>query len=282
MESSKINKSFSNIFKVAKFSLSDELHQKSLYIFIGISILLIVALRGCFNGEYFVNGSKVDTVSAGWHASIAIFHFFVMAGMFVGSVLAMRSIRHDQETGLLVMVMSKSVHRWEYVVGKILAIWIISTSFMFLLHLTVYLLMWSKTGGRIPNYLTASLLGSLSILCVISLTTVLSILVTEIVALLGVALIAIVSYISDSVYALTQVPAVKSLLNQTGNSAVQNIALWKKVWPKFGESHRCLDAFIKEDSFTAMTMIHPLLNISIYAIMSLALLLFIFQRREIR
>ncbi len=48
-----------NVLKIAVYTLRDQMRYKSFYVLLGLSILFILMIRGCFDGGYTVNGQMV-------------------------------------------------------------------------------------------------------------------------------------------------------------------------------------------------------------------------------
>ena len=115
-----------NFVKIARYTILDQLRHKSFFVLMGIALLFIMMVRGCYDGNYTVNGQNIDAVSAAWHASLIVFHVITFGMMFMASLLAMKIISRDQQDGSMVLFLSHSVHRWHYLFGRIAGIWILS------------------------------------------------------------------------------------------------------------------------------------------------------------
>ena len=137
--------------------MRDQMRHKSVYVLLGISILFILTLRGCYDGGVMVNGIIVPDATVAWHVSKIMFHL-IAAGMFLMvAMLSMKIFSRDHEDGSVVLFLSRSVSRWQYVLGRVAGTWALCLVFMFILHLTIFLTVWAKTGTTISGYLTASL-----------------------------------------------------------------------------------------------------------------------------
>ena len=168
------DKLMDNLLKISLVTIKDQMRQKSFYLLLAIAVLFVLLIRSCYRGDYTVNGQAVDSVTLAWHASLFIFHFIAAAMFLMTSMLAMSVFSRDSDDGSMAMFLSRSVARWQYVLGRISGIWILSTAFMFILHLTIFLIVLFNTGGMVSGYLTASLLCSLNLLFAIVLTCLLA------------------------------------------------------------------------------------------------------------
>ena len=83
------------------------------------------------------------------------------------SMLSMKIFSRDHKDGSMILFLSRSVVRWQYVLGRIAGTWVLCLVFMFLLHLTIFLTVWLNTGETITGYLTASIVSSINLLFVI-------------------------------------------------------------------------------------------------------------------
>jgi ABC-type transport system involved in multi-copper enzyme maturation permease subunit len=253
------------IFKISLITIRDELAYKSFYLFAIICMLFIFALRGCFTSSMVVNGQQLSSATVGWQTSIAAFHIIGICGLLIAALLSMRSYRKDCDNGSVVAILSKPLSRIEYVAGKILGLWIIAYGFTFLLHFSVYILMLLNTGGRIPFYLPASLILSINILFMIITVYLLSLVLSETVAVLSAIAICAVSFISDGLFAITQ----------TGSA-------WRIAWPKIGALQFYVVSLIKGENFNSIGPINPIINIGLYLLIITGLLFWRFSKEEIR
>ena len=267
------------IIKIALFTIQDELHHKSFYILTGVSILFVMTLRGCFKSDMVVNGQHMDAASIGWHVSIIAFQMISWGAMLLGILLAMRSFRHDSENGSMVFLLSKPISRVSYVAGKTVGLWALSFVFMFLLHLTVYIIMIANTGGRMPWYLIASGISSLSLFFVIAAVLILSLVLPDVIAVFAVIVIGIVSLFSDSMYALLQSSMAKAMIQ---GATDHQYPIWQILWPKISGLQYYCTSLIQESPFQSLGPLHPALNLFLYAAICTGLLFWKFSKEEIR
>jgi ABC-type transport system involved in multi-copper enzyme maturation permease subunit len=272
---------FKNFLKVTSFTITDDLHYKSFYILAVISVLLVLMLRGCFGSDMMMNGQALNNVEAKWYVAIGAFHFIAGAGILFGVLLAMRAFKRDAESGMMVMVMARPVKRIEYILAKVTGVWLLSYGLTFILHLTVYLLMFFNTGGRIPLFMPASLLVSVNVLFAISVVMFFSLVMPDIIAaLLGLG-ITLVSYISDSIYAATQTELGKSLMTQMQQGEM-HVSWWRLLWPKIAGLQYFAVSIVKEGEFYVMGPVHPVINMFLYITLAVGLLYWKFSKEEIK
>ncbi len=58
-----------NVIKIMIYTMRDQMRHKSFYVLLGLSILFILMIRGCYDGGYNVNGKMVDTAVVAWHVA---------------------------------------------------------------------------------------------------------------------------------------------------------------------------------------------------------------------
>jgi ABC-type transport system involved in multi-copper enzyme maturation permease subunit len=262
-------------------TLNDELHHKSVYLLGGLAVFFVLMLRGCFDNNVVVNGARLDGATIGWHASLIAFQIIAVAGVMVGILLGMRVLRRDKSTGVTAVMMSKPVTRFEYLIAKIIGVWILAYGLVFILHATVYGIMLVKTGGSIALFMPASLLISINVAFAVVLVMLLSQVLPDIAAAMLGAAVWLVGYINDMVIAASQTAMVKSVLQQVqhGDGAV---AIWRIVWPKMTAVQLYAVALIKDTAAYSPGPVHPVFNVAIFLGAALVLLWWHFSREEIR
>lgn len=266
---------FKNYLTIVKFTISDELHNKSFYVMAGIGVLLVFMLRGCFNGNVQVNGQSVNALDIGYWASIVAFNLIAVAGMLISVLLSMRLLKRDREYGMAAAILSKPVHRSEYMAGKITGIWLLGYGFTFLLHLTVYILMLVKTGGRIPFFIPASLVTSLGILFATVLVMLLSTVLPDVIAALVTIGSGAISIGIDS-FAMISDKAHIQL-----DSSMSTWTIIATIWPKVAALLFFATSLIREQPFLTKIPIHPIINLLVLTIGAGALLFWKFTKEEI-
>ncbi len=270
-----------NVCRIAAFTVRDELHSRSFFLLAAVSVLFVLMIRGCFNADMVVNDQKLDSLTIGWTASMAAFHAISAAGVLIGILLAMRVFHRDRDNGMVVAILSKPINRIEYITGKIAGVWTLSYALVFLLHLTVYLIMIFKTGGRINWFIPASFLISLNVLFSVISVLLFSLIMPDIIAALSAMAIAVVSYVSDSLFAVSKTELVKSLMEQVHQGEL-SVALWRIIWPKIAALQFFATSLIKDENFYVLGPIHPVFNILIFCVIAFFLLCWRYSKEEIR
>lgn len=258
--------------------MRDQMRHKSFYVLLAVSILFILMIRGCYDDGYTVNGKMVDSATVAWHVSKIVFHL-IAAGMFLMvSMLSMKIFSRDREDGSIVLFLARPVFRWQYILGRVTGTWALCLVFMFLLHLTVFITVWAKSGTVISGYLTASLVCSINLLFVIACVCFLSLFMPDFISAFFTMGILFVGFISDGGYQILNSDIVSSALPSSTNAGP---ALWRVLYPKVFMLQAYADAIISKSEFQNMGPFHPLLNISLYILLILMLMLAFFNRKEI-
>jgi ABC-type transport system involved in multi-copper enzyme maturation permease subunit len=237
-----------------------------------------LTIRGCYDSGYTVNGKMVDGATVAFHVSKLFFHL-IAAGMFLMvSMLSMKIFSRDHADGSLVIFLSRSVYRWQYVLGRVAGTWVLCSVFMFILHLTIFLTVWVKTGTIISGYLTASLVCSINLLFVIACVCFLSLFMPDFISAFFTMGILFVGFISDGGYQIINSDIVRSAVPVSSNGGP---ALWRIVYPKVFMLQAYADAIISKSEFHQMGPFHPLLNLSFFILLIMMLMLGCFNRKEI-
>jgi len=267
-----------NVLKIAVFTMRDLMRHKSFYVLLGLAILFVLAIRGCYSGRYMVNGQVVSNAAVAWQVSRIVFQL-IAAGMFLMvSMLSMKIFSRDHEDGSLVLFLSRPIFRWQYVLGRVAGTWILCSVFMFILHSTILLTVWAKTGAFISGYLIASLICSINLLFVIACTCFLSLFMPDFISALFTLGILFVGFISDGGYQIFNSDIARAALPPSTNWAP---ALWRVLYPKVFMVQAFADSIISNSEFHNMGPLNPLLNLSIFILLIIALMLGSFQRKEI-
>jgi len=267
-----------NVLKITVYTIRDQMRHKSFYVLLGLSILFVLMIRGCYDGGYTINGEMVDNATVAWHVSKIVFHL-IAAGMFLMvAMLSMKVFSRDHGDGSIVLFLSRSVSRWQYVLGRVAGTWAICFVFMFILHVTIFLTVWAKTGTIISGYLTASLICSISLLFVVECTCFLSLFMPDFISALFTMGILFVGFISDGGYQIINSAIARSAVPSATNWAP---ALWRVLYPKVFMAQVYADAIISKSEFHNMGPLHPLLNLSFFILLIMTLMLGCFNRKEI-
>ena len=266
-----------NVTKIAVYTLRDQMRHKSVYVLLGFSILFIMMIRGCYDGEYMVNGRMVDKSLVAWHVSKIGFHLITVGMLLMACMLSMKIFSRDHEDGSAVLFLSRSVFRWQYVLGRITGTWVLCLLFMFTLHATLFLTVWTKTGTIISGYLIASMVCSISLLFVIVSVTFLSLFLPDFISALFTMGILFIGFISDGGYKIITSDVVRS----AAPSINMEPALWRILYPKVFMVQAYADSIISNSVFHNMGPVHPLLNLSFFIVLISTLMLALFNRKEI-
>ncbi len=258
--------------------MRDQMRHKSFYILLALSILFILTIRGCYDDGYTVNGKMVDSATVAWHVSKIAFHL-IAAGMFLMvAMLSMKIFSRDREDGSTVLFLARSVFRWQYILGRVTGTWALCLVFMFILHLTIFLTVWAKSGAVISGYLTASLVCSINLFFVIACVCFLSLFMPDFISAFFTMGILFVGFISDGGHQIINSDIVSSAFPSSANGGP---ALWRVLYPKVFMLQAYADAIISKSDFHNMGPFHPLLNISLFILLILMLMLAFFNRKEI-
>ena len=263
-----------SIIKIAKYTLMDEVKQKSFIIMFLICAAFILLIRGCYQGNYMVNGQVLDAGTVAGALSKVVFHIIAAGVMCLTALLSMRVFKRDRDDGMQSCILSKPIARRQYVAGKVLGLWALSIIFMFILHSLVFILTSINLNVVMPEYLIASLLCSLNLLFVVVSVLLLSLLMPDIVAFLCVMGIGLVSLAADGISAISNSQMTQAMMQQPGPRS--DLTGWKMVyylWPKLSGTQRFASSFIGGEGFHGFESIYPLINVLVYCLI-LGVLLF--------
>ncbi len=268
-----------NIFlKITGYTIRDQMRHKSFYVLLGLSILFVLMIRGCYSGQYVVNGRQLDSITVAWHVSKIVFQV-IASGMFlIVILLSMKIFSRDQEDGSLVLFLSRPVFRRQYILGRIAGTWILCLVFMFILHATIFLTVWVKTGAAVPGYLTASLVSSINLLFISVLVCFLSLYLPDFISAVFTVGIVFVGYISDGGHQILNSEILKTAVP---SAAASPPALWRILYPKLYMVQAYADSIIGQSSFNNMGPLQPILNVSFFVILITILMLVVFNKKEI-
>jgi ABC-2 type transport system permease protein len=267
-----------NVIKITAYTIRDQMRHKSFYVLLGLSILFVLTIRGCYDGGYTINGKLVDNATVAWHVSKIVFHLIAVGMFLMVSMLSMKIFSRDHADGSVVLFLSRSVFRWQYVLGRVAGTWALCLVFMFILHLTIFLTVWAKTGTIISGYLTASLVCSINLLFVIACVCFLSLFMPDFISALFTMGILFVGFISDGGYQIINSDIARSVVPSTTDWGV---ALWRVLYPKVFMVQAYADAVISKNEFHNMGPFHPLLNLSVFILLIMTFMLVSFNRKEI-
>lgn len=272
----RITRKMNNLIRISVITINDQMRQKSFYLLFAIAIFFVLLIRGCYQGDYSFNGRQIDNVSVTWYASLIVFHVIAAGMLLMASMLSMGIFSRDRDDGSMVMFLSHSVDRWQYVLGRILGTWVLSTAFMFTLHLAIFLIALANTGGMITGYLIASLLCSVNLLYVIVLTCLLSLFLPNVMAAIFTLGITGISFISDGAYQAMQSEQIQQLIYIENHAS-----LWRILYPKVYMLQHYASTLITNNAFVGMSPTYIWGNIVFYTGALAAAVLWRFYNSEV-
>jgi len=267
-----------HFLEITGYTIRDQMRNKSFYVLLGLCLLLVLMIRGCYGGQYVVNGKLLDNTMVAWYVSKIVFQV-IASGMFlIAILLSMKIFSRDHEDGSLVLFLSRPVFRHQYVLGRIAGTWFLCLVFMFILHAAIFLTVWVKTGSIIPGYLAASLVCSINLLFIAVSVCFLSLYFPDFISAVFTVGILFVGYISDGGYQILNSQILKTAVP---SAAASQPALWRILYPKVYMVQAYADSIINQSSFNNMGPINPMLNVFIYIVLITALLMMVFNKKEI-
>jgi ABC-type transport system involved in multi-copper enzyme maturation permease subunit len=270
------------VIRIAKYTLADEVRQKSLIVMFLICAAFVMLTRGCYQSNFTVNGQALDAETTIAVVSRIAFHGVAAAVMLLAALLSMRAFRRDRDDGMQSAILARPVARRQYVAGKLLGLWALSTVFMFVLHGMVFIVASLSLGAVAPGYLAASLLCSLNLLFVVCAALLFSLLMPDIAAFLSVLAIAVLGLVADGIFAVSHSPLGQMVMGQTGApSAVTGWKVLYYVWPKLSGTQHFATSLIAPAGAGEIGALYPLLNVLFYVLVLGACLLWRFGHEEI-
>lgn len=272
------------ITRIAKYTLIDEVQQRSFVVMFVICAICVFLIRGCYQGNYVVNGQSLDAATIVRMLSKATFHVIGAGVMVITALLSMRIFRRDRNEGMQSCILSKPIARWQYVMGKIIGIWVLSTFFMFILHSIVFLITSINLKVFMPEYLIASLLCSINLLFVVIAVLLLSLLMSDIIAFLCVMGAGVVGFVADGIAAASQSQLGQAIVQQSSGHPQSDLTWWKVVyffWPKLLGVQQLASSLIESRSSYGFGSLYPLINILFYCLVLGTLLFKRFRNEDI-
>jgi ABC-type transport system involved in multi-copper enzyme maturation permease subunit len=271
----------SPIIKIAKYTLTDEIRQKSFIIMFIICAFAILLVRGCYQGNFMVNGQTLDADTMIRVVSKVIFHIIAVGAMLLTALLSMRIFKRDRDDGMQSCILSKPIARWQYVTGKIIGLWVLSTIFMFILHSIVFIIASINLKVVMPEYLIASLLCTFNLLFVVVAVLLFSLLMPDIIAFLCMMGIGIVSFVAEGIFAMSQSQMGQAMMQQSGVQS--DLTGWKVayyLWPKLSGTQQFASSLIGNEGFQGFASIYPLINVFLYVLILSTLLFRRFKNQD--
>lgn len=280
----KTSKALAPITRVTKYTIIDEARHKSFVIMFVFCAICVFLIRGCYHGNYMVNGQSLDAGTIVRALSKVTFHIIAAGVMVIAALLSMRVFRRDRTEGMLSCILSKPITRWQYVTGKILGLSVVSVLFMFILHGIVFLITSINLNVFMPEFLAASLLCSINLLFVVIAVLLLSLLMPDIVAFLCVLGVGIVGFVADGIAAASHSQIAQALVLQSGAHPQSDVTWWKVayyVWPKLSGVQQLASSLIESEPFHGFGSIYPIINVLLYCLILGALLFKRFRNEDI-
>lgn len=280
------SESLSPIRRIAEFTIADELQQKSITVTFFICALLIFLMRGCYQGNYVINGQALGEEVIAWQVSRVIFHVITAGAMLTAALLVMRIFSRDREAGIQACILSKPIDRRQYILGKVLGLWFLSFLFMFILHGIVFVIASLQTHTPAFSILAASLICSFNLLFVVLAVLLLSLHVADIAAFLFTTGIIVAGWVADVIFHLSQSGLAQASMPQHGAPALSGIT-WQKVlyyaWPKVWGVEQWASSFVGIGDLRGMETgsLYPVANILCYLIILWFLLYQRFKNEDI-
>lgn len=268
--------SHSTVLVIAKHAFVDEVRQKSMIVIFVLSAFFVLLLRGCYKGEYVVDGQSLGSAAIAWTVSKVAFHVIAAGAMFMAALLTMRVFKRDRDEGTLSCILSRPIHRRQYVAGKILALWVLSMTFMFVLHGIVFFITALSMKTLAPAYLVASLISSLNLLFVVLVVFLLSFLLPDIAAFLCAMGIGIGSLAASGIHSFSQ-----SQMGQVMMQHSPGITGWKLfyyLWPGLFGTQQSAFSLV---GYGGGMSPYPFVNVISYCLILCILLLHRFGNEEI-
>lgn len=270
------------LISIAKYTLTDELRQKSFIMMCVICALAILLVRGCFSGNILLGGQALDAAGVIRLVSKIMFHVIAAGAMLLAALLSMRVFKRDRDQGMQSCILSKPVTRSQYVAGKVLGLSVLSMLFMFILHGLAFIIASIYLQMVMPEYLIASLICSFNLIFIIVAVLLFSLLMPDIIAFLCVMSIGIISFVADGIFAMSQNQMGQAMMQQS--VAQSDLTGWKVayyVWPKLSGIQQVASSLISQEAFQGFMSIYPFINILIYIFVFGALLFWRFRKEDI-
>ncbi len=272
------------ILKIAKYTLLDDIRQRSFVAVFVVCLIFVILIRGCYQGNYVVNGQILDAATIAGVVSAAAFHTVAAVMMLLAALFSMRTFRRDRDGGMQSLILSKPITRRQYVLGKTAGLWVLSSLFMLVLQTVVFLVAALSAKVVMPGYIVASLLCTLNLLFVVLAVLLLSLAMPEIAAFLCIIGVAVIGMAIDGVNAVSSSQMAQTMTFWAGRQRGHNLSSGKilyYLWPKLSGMQGFASSFISGERFGGLWSLYPLFNMLFYCLLLGALLLWRFRREDI-
>ena len=264
--------------QIAWYTIFDQTRQKSLYILLALAVFFVLMAKSCSGGSYTVNGKILDNDQISRGLLMAAFYAVNMAALLITVFLSMGAFSRDRTNGALVLYLSKPIHRFEYIIGKVLGIWLVSFAFMLILQ-GILFISTIQSGSFDIAYIPASLLCGVNLLGTVTFTFILSLYMPDFVAAILTVGIGAVSFISESAFLVLQTGIVKQVLQ---SQKIPEPPIWVLLWPKFASVQNFAASLVGDGTFFSIGPVHPLINMGIYIFVMGSLMVFVFNKKELK
>lgn len=275
-------KAFSPLLSIAKFTVTDDIRQKSFIVMCVVCALAILLVRGCYSGNVVINGRMLDAGSVIRVMSKVMFHLIALGSMFLAALLSMRVMKRDRDEGMQSAVLSKPITRKQYIAGKVLGLWILAALFMIVLHGLVFVVASASLGQVLPQYLAASAVCLLNLLFVVLACLLLSLLMPDIMAFLSVTGIGVISFVADGIFSFFRSSLGQAMMQPSGSPP--DLGGWKMfywLWPQISGTERLASSLTAWEGFPGWGAFYPLMNIFVYIVILGALLFRRFEHEDV-
>jgi ABC-type transport system involved in cytochrome c biogenesis permease component len=272
------------VLRIAKYTVADEMRQRSLIVMFILCILGIFSLRSCYQGQYMVNGQLLAGAAIARQVSNITFHIIAVGSMFITALITMRAFRSDRDSGMQSCILSKPIDRRQYVAGKILGFWSLSFLFMFTLHTLVCIIASINMQTFLAGYFLASLLCAVNLLFVILAVLLLSLLLPDVVAFLCALGIVAGGWIADLFDKLSHNPMTQAMLHQAGGATPPDLTGGKilyYLWPKIAATQQWAASLLESTGWQGTGSLYPFFNVLLYCLILTMLLSRYFRKEEI-
>jgi ABC-type transport system involved in multi-copper enzyme maturation permease subunit len=266
------------IIRIAQYTLVDEVRQKSVVILFIVCTALVLLLRGCYQGNFVVNGQALDADTMIRIVAKMTFHVVAAGVMLLAALLAMRALRRDREDGMQSCILSKPITRRQYVAGKILGLWVLSSAFMMTLHGAVFIMTSISTKVLMPGLLIASVLCTVNLLFIVTAVLLLSLLMPDLVAFFSVVGIGIGGMVADAIAAIRH-SQMTSASGWPSDFSAGDVLYY--LWPKLPGMQQLAASFIGPEAFRDVGSVYPFINILLYGLILVALLFWRIGKEDI-
>ncbi len=260
------------IWAVTKVAIKENLRNRFIYFIFAAALVFILLGRGCAMQAPSPGQPNLILNSAGKISMHAVFHLIAGWSILLCSLLSMSAITKDLEEGTLVMQLARPISRSTLLLGKLLAVLMISVVTLYLLAGTFFVLHYTKTGIANPDIF----LGYIGLIFSLVLTAIFGFFCSLILPRLAVPIVTLFIYTASMcVELLFFYDHLDKLLKPSHFAVMLN-----KTLPQFGEI-QFWGATIAMKKASLANCALPAANLLFFSLILWGLLIFIFNRKEI-